>query len=140
MLYAVVNDNVTSIVKGITLTMDIKQSIQRNICNKPEQNNIKGSSVMVDVLSKVSPDMMRQAQEEDLDISKTICFMTIFKTICLIGKEAISCTKWKNKIKNSAEVPSSIRPVGFCKSVLHRIYEENGSKYHQLVLTIKCKP
>ena len=32
---------------------------------------------MVDVLSKVSPEMMRQAQEEDLEISKVRCCVVL---------------------------------------------------------------
>ena len=32
---------------------------------------------MVDVLSKVSPEMMRQVQEEDLEISKVRCYVML---------------------------------------------------------------
>ena len=32
-------------------------------------------SEMLDVLSKVTPGMMKEAQEEDVDISKTICYV-----------------------------------------------------------------
>ena len=31
---------------------------------------------MLDVLSKVTPDMMKEAQEEDIDISKIMCYVT----------------------------------------------------------------
>ena len=30
---------------------------------------------MVDVLHRVTPHMMKEAQEEDVDISKTICYV-----------------------------------------------------------------
>ena len=32
-------------------------------------------SEMVDILSRVTPSMMKEAQEEDVDISKTICYV-----------------------------------------------------------------
>ena len=32
---------------------------------------------MVDVLNKVSPEMMRQAQEDDLEISKVRCYVML---------------------------------------------------------------
>ena len=32
---------------------------------------------MVDVLSKVSPEMMRQAQEEDFEISNVRCYVIL---------------------------------------------------------------
>ena len=34
---------------------------------------------MVDILSKVTPGMMREAQEEDIDISKTIHYVKFSK-------------------------------------------------------------
>ena len=32
-------------------------------------------SELVDVLSRVTPSMMKEAQEEDVDISKTMCYV-----------------------------------------------------------------
>ena len=36
---------------------------------------INAHSEMVDVLSRVKPSMMKEAQEEDVNISKTICYV-----------------------------------------------------------------
>ena len=40
-------------------------------------DNIQGISAMVDVLSKVSPEMMRQAQEGDLETSKVMHYVKL---------------------------------------------------------------
>ena len=50
---------------------------------------------MVDILSKVSPKMMKEAQREDIDISKTICYVKTGKKptlaqICKIKSKCVS--------------------------------------------------
>ena len=71
-LYEVVSGGLSDVINGIKIPIELKNEIQRSIHEKPERDsdNIQGASAMVDVLSKVSPEMMRQAQEEDLEISK----------------------------------------------------------------------
>ena len=44
---------------GIKLPIDTKNEIQKGIHKRPEEDNTQGVSAMVDVLSKVSPEMMR---------------------------------------------------------------------------------
>ena len=71
--YEVVSDDLSDVIDCIKIPIELKNEIQRSINEKPERdNNIQGTSTMVDVLSKVSPEMMRQAQEEDLEISKVM--------------------------------------------------------------------
>ena len=41
----------------------------------PDSEKIDAHSEMVDVLSRVTPSMMKEAQEEDINISKTICYI-----------------------------------------------------------------
>ena len=41
----------------------------------PDSKKINVHSKMVDVLSRVTLSMMKKAQEEDVDISKTICYV-----------------------------------------------------------------
>ena len=41
----------------------------------PDSGKINAHSKMVDVLSKVKPRMMKEAQEEDVDISKTMHYV-----------------------------------------------------------------
>ena len=70
--YEVISDDLTELIDGIKIPIELKKDIQRSIHEEPkrESDNIQGTSAMVDVLSKVSPEMMRQAQEEDLEISQ----------------------------------------------------------------------
>ena len=71
-LYEVISDDLGEVIDGIKIPIELKNEIQRSIHENPEGggDNIQGTSTVVDVLSKVSPEMMRQAQEEDLKISK----------------------------------------------------------------------
>ena len=82
-LYTLVNGDLTNIVNRVTLPIDIKQEIQRNIQDNPEENTIKSSSTIGDVPSKVSPEIMRQAQREDLDICKAMCYVKSRKKLSL---------------------------------------------------------
>ena len=87
---------------------------------------------MVDVLSKVSPEMMRQAEEEDLEISKVMCYVKLARKPSLA-----QIRKLKSKIVH--RYLWQFDWLFFIKGVLHRVYEENGSKYHQLVLPIEYR-
>ena len=71
-LYEVIRDDLTEVVDEIKIPIELKNEVQRSIHEKPKEksDNIQGTSTMLDVLSKMSPEMMRQAQEEDLEISK----------------------------------------------------------------------
>ena len=73
--YERVSDDLNSVVNGIKLSIDIKSEIWNSFHKKPKEDNIKGINTMVDVLSKVPPEMMRQAQEEDLETSKVMCYV-----------------------------------------------------------------
>ena len=68
-----VSDDLTSVISGIKLPIDIKQVIQQDgITYMLRQNKIKINIKIVDILSKVAPGMMMQAKGEDVDISKTM--------------------------------------------------------------------
>ena len=82
-LYTVVNEDLTSIVSGVKFPIDIKQQIQKSIQDKPEVDKIKCSGTMVDVLNEVSPEVMRQAQEEDLDFNKAMPYVNSGKKLSL---------------------------------------------------------
>ena len=49
----------------------------------PDNEKISVHSEMVDILSKVSPGMMKEVQEKDVDISKTICYVKFDKKLTL---------------------------------------------------------
>ena len=55
-----------------TLSMGLNEEIQMSIHDMPEKDDIQGISTMVDILNMMSPDMIRQVQEEDLEISKAM--------------------------------------------------------------------
>ena len=88
---------------------------------------------MVDVLNKVSPEMMRQAQEEDLEIGKVKYY------VMLARKPSLAQIR-KLKSKIVCRYLRQFDRLAFIKGVLHRIYEENGSKCHQLILPIDYWP
>ena len=127
-----VSDDLTELIDGIKIPIELKKEIQRSIHEEPqkENDNIQGISTMVDVLSKVSPEMMRQAQEEDLEISM------VRRYVMLARKPSLAqIRKLKSKIVH--RYLRQFDRLVFIKGVLHRIYEENGSKYHQLILPIE---
>ena len=67
-----ISDDLTELIDGIKIPIELKKEIQRSI-----HDNIQGTSAMVDVLNKVSPEMMRQDQEEDLEIGKIRCYVML---------------------------------------------------------------
>ena len=75
-LYAVVCDDLSEVIKGEKLPLDLKRAVQIEISQEaPDSRKINVHSEMVDVLSRVTPHMMKEAQEEDIDISKMICYV-----------------------------------------------------------------
>ena len=74
--YAVMCDDLSEVIKGEKLPLDLKRAVQAEIDQQaPDSRKINVHSRMVDVLSRVTPSMMKEAQEEDIDISKTICYV-----------------------------------------------------------------
>ena len=67
-------NDLSEVIKGEKLPLEIKRAVQAEIIQQvPDCGNIKVHSEMVDVLSKVTPGMMKEPQDEDVDISKTVC-------------------------------------------------------------------
>ena len=74
--YAVMCNDLSEVIKGEKLSLELKRTVQAEIIQQvPDNGKIKVHSEMLDVLSKVTPGMMKEAQEEDVDISKTICYV-----------------------------------------------------------------
>ena len=74
--YAVVFDDLSEVIRGEKLPLEIKRAVQTEITKQaPENEKINVHSKMMDILCKVTPSMMKEAQEEDVDISKTICYV-----------------------------------------------------------------
>ena len=85
---------------------------------------------MVDVLSKVTQGMMKEAQEEDVDISKTIHYV-------ISGKKPTLAQIRKIKSRPVQRYLHQFDRLVFMQGVLHRVYEQDGAKYHQLILPIE---
>ena len=74
--YAVMCNDLSEIIKGEKLPLELKRAVQTEIIQQaPDSGKINVHSEMVDVLSKVTPGMMKEAQAENVDISKTICYV-----------------------------------------------------------------
>ena len=77
-LYTVVYDDLCKVVKGENLPLDVKRAVQTEITKQvpdsKKKKKINAHNKMVDILSRVTPGMMKDAQE-DVDISKTICYV-----------------------------------------------------------------
>ena len=85
---------------------------------------------MIDILSKVSPGMMKKTHEEDIDISKTICNVDS-------GKKSTLAPIHKKESKPVCRYLCLFDQLVFWLGVLHRVYEQDRSKYHQLILAIE---
>ena len=69
--YAVMCDDLSEVIKGEKLPLDLKKAVQMEISQQvPDSGKINVHSEMVDILSRVTLNMMKEAQEEDVDISK----------------------------------------------------------------------
>ena len=80
-------------IKGEKLPLDVKRAVQAEITMQvPDSEKISAHNKMVDILSKVTPSMMKDAQEEDIDISKMICYVKS-------GKKPTFAQIHKNKSK-----------------------------------------
>ena len=114
--YKIVSDDLSDVINGIKIPMELKNEIQRSIHEEPERDNdnIQGIGIMVDVLSKVSPEIMKQAQEEDLEISKVMCYVKL-------GKRPFLAQIRKLKSKIVHRYVWQFDWLVFIKGVLHRI-------------------
>ena len=98
----------------------------------PDGEKIDAHSKMVDVLSRVAPSMMKVAQEEDVNISKTICYVKS-------GRKPMLAQIRKIKSRPVHRYLHQFDRLVFCQGVLHKVYEQDGAKYHQLILPIEFR-
>ena len=87
---------------------------------------------MVDVLSQVTPGLMKEAWEEGVDISKTMCYVKC-------GRKPMLAQIRKIKSRPVWRYLYQFDTLVFRQGVLHRVYEQDGSKYHQLILPIEFR-
>ena len=132
-LYAVICDDLSEVIKGEKLPLDLKRAVQTEISQQvPDSGKINVHSEIVDVLGRVTPSMMKEAQEEDVDISKTICYVKF-------GKKPTLAQIRKVKSRPVERYLHQFDRLVFRQGVLHRVYEQDEAKYHQLVLPIEFR-
>ena len=132
-LYAVMCNDLSEIIKGEKLPLELKRAVQTEIIQQaPDSGKINVHSEMVDVLSKVTPGMMKDAQEEDIDISKTICYVKF-------GKKPMLAHIRKFKSRPVQRYLCQFDRLVFRQGVLHTVYEQDVAKYHQLILPIEFR-
>ena len=131
--YAVMCDDLSEVIKGEKLPLDLKRAVQAEISQQaPDSRKINVHSGMVDVLSRVTPSMMKEAQEEDIDISKTIHYVKS-------GKKPMLAQIRKVKLRPVQRYLCQFERLVFRQGVLHRVYEQDGAKYHQLILPLEFR-
>ena len=130
--HAVVCGDLYEIIKGEKLPLEIKWAVQREITKQAlHSETINVHSEMVDVLSRVTPGMMKEAQEDDVDISKIMCYVKS-------GKKPMLAQMWKFKSRPVQGI-WQFDQLAFCWGELHIVYEQDGAKYHQLILPIEFR-
>ena len=88
--YTVICDDLSEVIKGEKLPLEIKRAVQAEITQQaPDSEKISAHSKIVDVLNRVTPSMMKEAQEEDVDISKAICYVKFSRKPTLAQIRAI---------------------------------------------------
>ena len=71
-LYAIVNDDLTNVINWVKLPIHVKTAIQEeSIPDVSKQSKIVKNSEIIDILSKAVPDMMKQALEDYVNVSKS---------------------------------------------------------------------
>ena len=131
--YAVMCDDLSEVIEGEKLPLDLKRAVQVGIGQQaPGSSKINAHSGMVDVLSRVTPGMMKEAQEEDVDISKTIRYVKS-------GKKPMLAQIRKIKSRPVRRYLRQFDRLVFRQGVLHRVYEQDGAKYHQLILPLEFR-
>ena len=131
--YTVMCDDLSEVINGEKLPLDLKRAVQAEISQQaPDSRKINVHSGMVDVLSRVTPSMMKEDQEEDIDISKTICYVKSSKKPMLVQIRKI-------KSRPVQRYLHQFYRLVFRQGVLHRVYEQDGAKYHQLILPLEFR-
>ena len=98
----------------------------------PDIKKINVHCEMVDVQSRVTPNIMKEAQEEDVDIGKTIHYVKS-------GRKLMLAQIRKIKLRPVRRYLQQFDRLVFCQGVLHRVYEQDGARYHQLILQIEFR-
>ena len=121
-LYAVMCNDLSEVIKGENLPLELKRAVQAEIIQQvPDNGQIKVHSKMVNVLSKVTPGMIKEAEEEDVDISKTIHYVKS-------GRKLMLAQIRKIKSRPVQRYLCQFDRLVFQQGLLHRVYEQDGTK------------
>ena len=125
-LNAMVSEELEEIINGEKLPIECKVTVQ-NKDNKHPKQELELHSSVIEVLSKMSPSEMKEAQQAEPTISQ------IVQWVKSGNKSKFSQIK-KEKSKCVKKYLCQFDHLDFRKGLLHQIYEVQGSEYHQLVL------
>ena len=76
--------------------------------------------------------MMKEAQEEDVDINRTMCYIKS-------GRKPTPAQIRKIKSTPVQRYLHQFDRLVFRQGVLHRAYEQDGAKYHRLILPVEFR-
>ena len=131
--YTVVCNDLCKVIKGEKLPLHIKRVVQVEMTNwLPDSEKISAHSKMVDILSKVTPGMMKEDQEEDINISNTIHYVKS-------GQKSTLAQIHKMKSRPVCRYLHQFVQLVFHQRVLYKVYEQHGAKYHQPILPIELR-
>ena len=129
--YAVVSNDPCESINGEKLPLDIKRAVQTEMTKQeqlPYSEKISVYSKLVDILGKVTPGVMKGAQEENIDNS-----------YAKSGKKATLVQIQKIKSRPGCRYLCQFDWLVFCQEVLQRVYEQDGAEYHHLILPIEFR-
>ena len=112
---------------GINSPLSVRWLYRKYTENKPAQQELELHSNVTEVLSKVYPSEMIEAQQADPTIGQVVWCVKV-------GNKLKISQIMKTKSKSVRKYPHQSNCLEFRKGVCHQIYEVQGSKYHQLVL------
>ena len=120
--YIEICDDLSEVIKGEKLPLEVERAVQAEITQQvPDSEMINAHSEMVDILSRVTPSMMKEVQEGDVDISKTIHYVKS-------GRKLMPAEIRKIKSRPVQRYLYQFHRLVFHQGVLHRVYEQDGAK------------
>ena len=82
--YTVICNDLSEVIKGEKLPLELKRAVQAEITQQmPDSEKINAHSKMVDVLSRVTPSMMKEAQEDGWTLVRQYAMLNLAESQCL---------------------------------------------------------
>ena len=130
--YAVICDGLSEVIKGEKLPLEVKRAIQvETIQQVIDSEKINVHKEMVDVLSRVTPSMMKKLIKKMLILVRQYTMLILAENLHLVKLEILNQDLCKG-------ISSSLIDWYFTKEC-STVYEQDGAKYHQLILPIEFR-